>query len=377
MKKLLLIYISTFIFSVFSFSQEYGWVDISTNAPSGTYNFTDVHVRGEQGEKVWCTSFRAIAPFYTYYSGDGALTWEEQETGHDQQAIYMLNDTEGYTGGMGGILYRKTDTTVWTALLNSIPQLGHTITSITFPPNSDSGWCCGGNFAAKISEVGIYEKEHIVIGDLNSISFPTSNQGWTCDPWNAFKYSNGNWTGQACFGNSIYFVPNTVFGWAVGDNGSIYHTENGIDWEEQFNPDTILTRTFNDVFFLNEQEGWAVGDLGLILHTTNGGENWQIEADGLTNELLQGVYFVTTTNGKVGYVVGNNSTILKCTQVTGVEEKSKIIPFVVYPNPANNKIQIECSDFKSESGKIELLSLDGKEIIKKEIGKGNENIELD
>ena len=76
------------------------------------------------------------------------------------------------------------------------------------------------------------------------------------------------------------------------------------------NPDT-QDRAMIDVFFLNSSEGWIVGNQGLILHTTNGGTTWTVEGAGLTTSLLTGVHFVSTVNGNVVYVVGNNGTLLK------------------------------------------------------------------
>jgi hypothetical protein len=49
----------------------------------------------------------------------------------------------------------------------------------------------------------------------------------------------------------------------------------------------------------------------------------------------------------------------------------------IFPNPAKDKLQIKCFDFKTASGNIEILSIDGKEMLKREIAQGNGNIEMD
>jgi len=49
----------------------------------------------------------------------------------------------------------------------------------------------------------------------------------------------------------------------------------------------------------------------------------------------------------------------------------------IFPNPVKEDLHIICTGFKTENGVIEILSLDGKEILRKKIRKGNDNIELD
>lgn len=144
--------------------------------------------------------------------------------------------------------------------------------------------------------------------------------------------------------NGVYFRPDGLNGWAVGDAGKILATKNGgVDWVAQvsntgFNMNgvrftsalrgyavgaggTVLrtedggetwTRlltnageTLNDVYFYDDLRGWVAGADGLILRTRNGGETWtRIQP---TAYDLQGIAFVDTTHG---WAVGNNGVIL-------------------------------------------------------------------
>jgi hypothetical protein len=177
-----------------------------------------------------------------------------------------------------------------------------------------------------------------ITANLRAISFPSSSRGWTCGDGFVLSY-NGTWSQQDPpfeSYNSIYMVNNTT-GWAVGSLGIIVNTtDGGINWNYQSNPDTS-NRDLNDVFFLNASEGWAVGTSGVILHTTNGGTLWTIEGAGLTTNMLRAVQFTSPTNG---YVLGNNGTLLKYTQLTGIEnvegqyQGSKLMQN--YPNPFNS-----------------------------------------
>lgn len=70
---------------------------------------------------------------------------------------------------------------------------------------------------------------------------------------------------------------------------------------------TTTGTTFNDIFFIDENNGWAVGDAFLqsdikIIHTTDGGKNWT-EQNSNTNVDLESIFFVNPNNG---YSAGGN-----------------------------------------------------------------------
>jgi photosystem II stability/assembly factor-like uncharacterized protein len=58
--------------------------------------------------------------------------------------------------------------------------------------------------------------------------------------------------------------------------------------------------TLNDIFFLDAQSGWAVGDQGVIWHTENGGQTWQQQTSGVFCS-LQSVWFI---DRRTGWAVG-------------------------------------------------------------------------
>ena len=56
------------------------------------------------------------------------------------------------------------------------------------------------------------------------------------------------------FLKSVYFA-DSLYGWVVGDSGTIIHTSNGgTDWNFQ---DSNTKNEIVDVFFLNRDLGWA------------------------------------------------------------------------------------------------------------------------
>jgi photosystem II stability/assembly factor-like uncharacterized protein len=335
-KNLILITIIAVMFISKSFAQQYGWIDISNNLPSsgGTITLPDMYwINDNEG---WICSGLVGE---IYHTTNGGSTYTTQTTQYSTYAIHMLNSSEGYAGGLNGRVYRTTDGGgTW----NVLGSIGGTLLSISFPPSSTTGYCCG--YTGRIYSItssGVSSMSSGVSSNLKSISFPGS-QGWTCGEQVMLHY-NTSWIGDQSYPderyNGIYMINNTT-GWAIGDYGVIIHTTDGINWNYQANPDT-LNRTLNNVFFLNASEGWAVGDSGVILHTTNGGTLWTIEASGMTTNMLTSVQFTSSTNG---YVLGNNKTLFKFGLITDVNEQpSKPNKFMLeqnYPNPFNSETKI-------------------------------------
>ena len=72
--------------------------------------------------------------------------------------------------------------------------------------------------------------------------------------------------------------------WAVGDNGTIVHTNNGgKNWVAQRSMTSALLQ---GVAFADANDGWAVGNVGTILHTSNGGKTWAAQTSTIPNTLI-------------------------------------------------------------------------------------------
>ena len=102
--------------------------------------------------------------------------------------------------------------------------------------------------------------------------------------------------------NDVFFV-NASDGWAVGQDGEIFFTNNGgKGWRMQLSG--VLDQ-LNSVFFLSPSQGWVVGNSGVILATTDGGRHWFRENSG-TRANLHSVYCVPSGC----WAVGSHGTIL-------------------------------------------------------------------
>jgi len=100
-------------------------------------------------------------------------------------------------------------------------------------------------------------------------------------------------------------------GWAVGDRGTIWRTENGgMEWELQ---EAHVGCVLRSIFFVDPQNGWVVGgwthpythkSTAVILRTKDGGRRWT-PVSGLNLPSLSKVKFFDANRG---WAVGNNST---------------------------------------------------------------------
>ncbi len=80
--------------------------------------------------------------------------------------------------------------------------------------------------------------------------------------------SQGGWYWQSPYPqpNELHDVcfPDSLNGWAVGNQGTIIYTlDGGNSWDQQF----FGTDPLYGVWFINSNSGWIVGHNGLIMHT--------------------------------------------------------------------------------------------------------------
>ncbi len=114
--------------------------------------------------------------------------------------------------------------------------------------------------------------------------------------------------------HSIHFV-DSLYGWVVGDSGTIIHTSDGGDsWVLQ---DSQTENEIVDVFFLNKNLGWASSfkfeslPYGtLLLKTIDGGQNWTNSLYPEENIFINCILMQDSLNGWMG---GRPHTIVNTT----------------------------------------------------------------
>jgi photosystem II stability/assembly factor-like uncharacterized protein/tetratricopeptide (TPR) repeat protein len=109
--------------------------------------------------------------------------------------------------------------------------------------------------------------------------------------------------------HAVQFVDGNE-GWAVGDEGTVWHTiDGGQSWERQ---PTASRASLRSLCFLNPYTGWVVGreelpngggSVGVILHTQDGGLRWRQ----ILPNSLPGLNVVRFVDSKIGYLAGDGS----------------------------------------------------------------------
>ena len=112
---------------------------------------------------------------------------------------------------------------------------------------------------------------------------------------------------------SVFFT-DSLYGWAVGDTGTIIHTmDGGESWTIQ---DAGTTNNIVNVFFLNRNLGWASswnfnGFYGtLLLQTTDGGSTWTQEAYPDDHLFMNCILYLDSLTGWMG---GSPHALVKTT----------------------------------------------------------------
>jgi photosystem II stability/assembly factor-like uncharacterized protein len=99
-------------------------------------------------------------------------------------------------------------------------------------------------------------------------------------------------------------------------------------WVQQPAPSTKLLRK---CFFTDSLYGWAIGDSGTIVHTTNSGVNWNLQQSGTFGSELKDIFFLNRNDGWIIYIDSlYRSIILKTTNSGGSWSPSTIPDSTIY-----------------------------------------------
>lgn len=150
---------------------------------------------------------------------------------------------------------------------------------------------------------------------------PVINKAPVAEALTTPKVVNRNWSvvqGGATDKDlrTVFFV-DRLTGWAAGDGGMIYRTDDGgKNWAEL--PGAVVPNGIVDVNrieFVDTRTGWMLGEMRsrdtnetqtVLLSTTDGGQIWQ-------QQVLPGVLSFHFVNNKIGFAAGRSSGLYKTT----------------------------------------------------------------
>jgi photosystem II stability/assembly factor-like uncharacterized protein len=88
-------------------------------------------------------------------------------------------------------------------------------------------------------------------------------------------------------------ITSKYVGLAVGDEGVIQRSEDGLSWTQV---KTLGTDDLREVFFFDDDNAWIVGASGTIMHSTDAGQTWTYQSVA-TTDTVEAVCFTSATDG--------------------------------------------------------------------------------
>ena len=334
---------------------------------------------------ITSTSTRVFAGTWTEYglckSDDNGTTWSPTSLNYPITWLYV-NGTDLYAATSGFGLYISSDNGDTWSLINT-GLTNKTVYSIA---------AIGSTLFVVTDFYGAFRSND------GGISWSAINNGLPYDT----SYN------RYYFGSTMVTCGNTLF---VGTFNGIYRsTDNGDSWTAV---NTGVDMVFPKIYIMsaNENKIYAGSWGGGVYVSSNNGDSWTAINNGLeaTNKKINaltvsgthvfagtgnnGLYTITTdgtswkniTSNMPSYLVnsiavigtdiftgvgGNSNTYLwkrPISEITGVKNISSDNAFSVYPNPVKDKLTIRSSS-SANILNYEVLSLDGKSILKTGIG---------
>ena len=296
------------------------------------------------------------------------------------KAVYFLNKDTGWVVGKQGSVYKTMDggsiwiskntgTTfdfndVWfTKYKNglAIGKSGNYKTS----PDGGSAWATGN-----LTTTEEYSKLFFKNDTLGYMLCTTDGKTWkTKDAgvqWDTFKTF-------PLIINDIFFV-NTSMGYVIGQTGYVRRTINGgISWNN-ISPAGYSSKAFSTIFSFGN-DIWIGSDSGLVLYTANGGTSWKKDTSAGTEKINS----MTFTKNKTGFAVGANGMILKRAVKTtsGINQQISDRHIRVFPNPANDQLNISLDNPGNSEFLVSVTDLNGKVLLSKIYNFNGNRIQID
>lgn len=306
-------------------------------------------------------------------STDGGSSWISQNS----NTLLSLNDVDFYdgntgwvVGNSGTILKTLNGGSVWATQSSNVTKHLYCVDALT-----SSIAFAGGESGTllKTTDGGATWTDITTstFASIFGIEFLDGATGWaigTDQNGNRIvgKSSNGgtSFTIQKSGGNSFYrgmdFV-DVFVGYVVGDLNTVEKTLNGGQTWTNYTP----SGSWQGVSFTSYTKGWISGADGKIMRTDDGGANWSAESTP-TDKILKDIFFY---NSSLGWTVGTVGTILKYNPGTGINDPgSGVVLTSLYPNPANDMLNIEYTLAKAGDLSLRIIDITGRELLSRNDG---------
>jgi photosystem II stability/assembly factor-like uncharacterized protein len=255
----------------------------------------------------------------------GGQTWPQAPVNNyvgNFRSVHFIDQTQGWIAGdMNGV---SVDGNVYISVNGgAYPETQKTIKyplNIVFALDKDHVWTAGDNGQIlHTSDGGVNwnESSTILETTINDIYFLNRDTGFASgDNGQIMRSMDGGITWESEFSlpgidiKAIHFF-DTVTGWASGSWNTIllYDNDSDLKWTKTSIDTESVKTTWNDIFFIDDEIGWIVGEDGSVYKSENGGRTWVKESTGITSN-LNAIYMV---DYQKGWIVGEEGVILSYT----------------------------------------------------------------
>ncbi len=232
--------------------------------------------------------------------------------------------------------------------------------------SENTGYMCGsdGIFVKTINGGTTWiDKSFTNNYNLRSLYFFNEELGWLIDYTSKeiLKTENGgdSWV-STTLGDVYTFEPLSIFftneeeGFATTNEGVLFKTtDSGDTWEEFY---VFSYGSGSEIYFINEMEAWYRTSAS-IYHTYDGGLSW---TRGQVPGHMQSMFFLENQ----GWLGGGHGLVATCSFTVGLNEYINMATSIsVFPNPADEDIEVKLVDKSDEILDIKIFNLQGQQVL--------------
>ncbi len=238
------------------------------------------------------TAWVAGAGSALYYSHDGGVSWERQQTGApcetEWRAVQFADRQHGFLAGVAGgrgLIYATADGgQTWAPRISAAgpPRSAAPALVDLDLVGANCVWALGAGGAVLASaDGGLTWRRSRAGAELAAVDFTDSAHGVAVGPRGLIlRTSDGGATWQRAFaagaGLSDVVMQSATQGWAVGEQGLVLRTtDGGLSWQRQETPSGLGDCLAVD--FASAARGWIALSSGELLGTEDGGCTWKLE----------------------------------------------------------------------------------------------------
>lgn len=293
------------------------------------------------------------------HTTDGGITWNFVETPNSSEVwfLHFPTNNTGYIHCKNNELMKTTDAgNNWTII-----NLPDSITGFAHFINQDTGFMCSyyGYFSKTYD--GGESWSSVKVNDsinLRTVFFLDENEGWMIGNYGFYTHTtDGGETWESGFLDVYYptdiCFTNNLNGFITTYQGYLYKTDDGGEsWQKMDGFEYPLIK----ITFTDSLNGWLINDYNSIYHTTDGGETWEIEYSfeeyGITD-----IFFLNNENG---WACNDKGIIAKYGNSLDIKNQTVSGNLVIYPNPANDRINIRVNSNTTYPLVCQIYTTDGK-----------------